>query len=214
MALETATDTKVISFEERKYELLWRFWFGSIEHTKEYFDQRMRLWFEKNHEFDSEIKERFLDWFEDLENWDLEKWKKYPRGTIALLILTDQVPRNAFRGTFKMFQYDSIARDLAVELCKSGKDLNYDLAERLFIYLPLEHSENLKDQDLAVQKFEDMLAEVSLSMRPIFQELLEYALRHRDIIYRFGRFPHRNQVMNRISSPDELDFLKTPGSSF
>lgn len=214
MSLEASMDHKVISFEERKYEQLWRFWFGHIAHTKEYFDEKITQWFEKDLQFDEEIRTRFLNWFEDLENWDLEKWKKYPRGLMALIILTDQVSRNAFRGSPKAFQYDQIARDLAMELIQSGRDTNYDLVERVFIYLPLEHSENLADQELSVKKFEELMGEVSLSLRPYFQEFFDYALRHRDIIYRFGRFPHRNEVLKRSSSPDELDFLRQPGSSF
>lgn len=214
MALEIMSEPKVISFEERKYEFLWRFWFGTIEHTKDYFEDKTRQWFGKDQAFDGEIRERFLDWYEDLENWDLERWKKYPRGIMALLLLTDQIPRNAFRNSPKMYQYDLIARDLAVELCESGRDLNYDLVERIFIYMPLEHSENLRDQEMNVKKFEEMLSEVSLSLRPMFQELLEYALRHRDIIERFGRFPHRNEILKRTSSPDEIDFLKMPHATF
>lgn len=214
MTLETSSEPKVISFEERKYEFLWRFWFGTIDHTREYFEEKNSLWFGKDEAFDKEIRDRFLTWYEDLENWDLEKWKKYPRGVIALLILTDQIPRNAFRGTPRMYQYDRIARDLAIGLCESGRDLDYDLVERIFIYMPLEHSENLADQELAVKKFEELLAEVSVSLRPIFQDFLDYALRHRDIIERYGRFPHRNQLLKRTSSPDELDFLKKPGSLF
>jgi len=208
------TENKIISFEERKYEFLWRFWFGTISHTKEYFDEKLATWFGKQSSFDEQLRERFVDWFSDLENWDLERWKRYPRGSLALIILTDQVSRNAFRGTPKMFQYDQVARDLAIELCEKGQDLNYDLVERIFIYLPLEHSENLADQDLSVKKFEELYLEVAISLRPIFQELLDYAFRHRDIIDRFGRFPHRNEVLKRVSSPDEIEFLKKSGLSF
>jgi len=214
MILEPHSENKVISFEERKYEQLWRFWFGTIDHSKEYFDEKFVPWFERDLNFDREIRERFLGWFEDLENWDLEKWKKYPRGVIALIVLTDQIPRNAFRGTAKAYHYDSIARDLARDLILSGKDSNYDLVERVFIYLALEHSENLDDQDLSVKKFEGLMNEVGPSLRPVFQEFFDFALRHRDIIYRFGRFPHRNAILKRSSSPDEVDFLRLPGSSF
>lgn len=214
MILDMARPEKIISLEDRKYEALWRFWFGEIQHTKDYFDEQMSRWFGKDDEFDREIGEKFLELIDLHAKGELENWKKYPRGLLSLVLLTDQIPRNAFRGTPRAFEFDPVAQDVALTLCETGLDLNYDLAERIFLYLPLEHSEKPEHQELSVQKFEELCAEVAPSLKPVFLSTLDYAKRHRDIIRRFGRFPHRNHVLGRESTSEEIEFLKRPGSSF
>jgi uncharacterized protein (DUF924 family) len=163
--------------------------------------QRNKRWFAKDHAFDAEIRRRFLALYEEAAAGRLEAWKDSPRECLALVILLDQFPRNMFRGDARAFAADTQARDAARTLLVRAEELSPD--ERLFAWLPFEHSESLDDQNLAC----DLIA-------PLGEELLRYAERHRQIIERFGRFPHRNAVLGRASTPEEMEFLKQPGSGF
>src|SRR5262249_17810026 len=144
---------------------------------------------------------RFLPLYEDAAAGRLRAWQADPRECLALVVLLDQFPRNMFRGEPRAFATDGLARDAARALLPRPGELTPD--ERLFAYLPFEHSESLADQDLACERMNDF--------EP---DLLRYALRHREIIARFGRFPHRNAILGRTSTPEETEFLKEPGSGF
>src|SRR5205814_10592390 len=127
---------------------------------------------------------------------------------LALVLLLDQFSRNLFRGDARAFAQDAHARDCARQALARGDDLGFLPVERQFLYMPFEHSEELADQDLAVEKMRALEA---------FEQtrgLARWAERHRDVIRRFGRFPHRNAILGRESTPEEIDFLKQPGSSF
>ena len=126
-----------------------------------------------------------------------------PESCLALVILLDQFPRNMFRGTGRAFAADALARAAAQTIVGRGWDRKMSTDERSFAYLPFEHSESLADQQRCCEL-----------MRPLGGETYRYALRHREIIARFGRFPHRNAALGRDSTPEEIEFLKTPGSGF
>lgn len=178
------------------------FWFGSgAEHGK-----RHKRWFEKNAAFDAEITRLFLKLYESLAG--NREWLDAPRGCLARIIVLDQFPRQMFRGNARAFAADP----LALEACKMALAHAWDRdlrpVEKLFVYLPLEHSEVLADQLRACE------LTAPLARFPETDDVYRYALAHRDIIERFGRFPHRNAALGRVSTPEELEFLKQPGSSF
>lgn len=181
------------------------FWFGEPE------DGIIRsrgAWFQKNEEFDAEISARFRNDYEWAAAGELDDWLQMPRGALALTILLDQFPRNLFRGSAKAFETDARARCVARTALDLGYDARVSPVERWFFYLPFEHSEDPEDQRLWVKLF-DSLGEDENSRR-----VYGYAVRHREIIDRFGRFPHRNATLGRESTQEEEEFLLTPGSSF
>lgn len=167
-----------------------------------------RAWFEKNTAFDDAIRQRFGAAVESALAEGYADWAETAEGALALLILLDQFPRNIFRGQAKAFAGDARARTIARHAVDRGFDIALPPVMRLFFYLPFEHSEQLADQDLAHLLF------AALDKELPGQDLALWADRHRAVILRFGRFPHRNAALGRISSAEEIEFLKQPGSSF
>ena len=157
-------------------------------------------WFRKDAAFDNRFRERFQHAHEDAARGCLDAWAVSADGALALLILLDQYPRNSFRGTARMFATDANARGVACAAIAAGLDAQVDAQLRNFFYLPFMHSELASDQDRA--------AELA---RPLGGEAFRFALMHRDIIEKFGRFPHRNEVLGRSTTPDEQRFLDQGG---
>jgi uncharacterized protein (DUF924 family) len=168
-----------------------------------WFDEHPRDWFVKNPAFDAQIRSRFLALHEDAAAGQLAHWADAPRSCLALVIVLDQFPRNMFRGEARAFAADPLARAAARVIHDRGWDKQMTQPEQLFAYLPLEHSESMADQNLSCELMKDF-----------GEEQLRYALRHREIIERFGRFPHRNGILGRESTAAEIEFLKQPGSGF
>jgi uncharacterized protein (DUF924 family) len=178
------------------------FWFGS---GAEY-GRSQKRWFEKSAAFDAEITRHFLGLYETLAgNRD---WLDAARPCLARIIVLDQFPRQMFRGNARAFAADALALESSNLALARGYDRELFPVEKLFIYLPLEHSEVLADQLRACELTEP------LARFPETADVHRYACAHRDIIARFGRFPHRNAILGRVSTPDEVEFLKQPGSSF
>ncbi len=182
------------------------FWFDELAPAQ---------WFEKSVTVDQRIKESFSAVYEEVSSRDAaaEVWGGADEGTdvagtadrvLAHVILLDQLPRNMFRGTARMFASDTAALAIARAAVERGLDAGMSTSQRLFIYLPFEHSESLVDQDLSVRLFKELG----------HAEYLRYAEAHREVILRFGRFPHRNALLGRVSTVEEIAFLKQPGSSF
>jgi len=178
------------------------FWFG--DPTSPDYGQSKSFWFNSTPEIDHKIKDTFGKTYERALKGKLEDWKNTPEGTLALILLFDQFPRNMFRGTPQAFAMDGKALEVSKKSLKIGFDQECPVFQRKFMYLPFMHSENIEDQIKSVELFEE-LGEASG---------LDYAKRHYDIIAHFGRFPHRNAILNRQSTHDEIEFLKEPGSSF
>jgi uncharacterized protein (DUF924 family) len=162
-------------------------------------------WFKKDPAFDEEVRQILLPLNEQAAAGQLDDWRQSARGALALVILLDQVPRNLFRGEPRAFATDAKALAVTKRGLQQGLDQALRQAERVFLYLPLEHSEDLADQELCVTLIG------ALDENPKWHD---YALRHRDVVARFGRFPHRNAVLGRANTPEEAAFLKEPGSSF
>ncbi|UUX49572.1 DUF924 domain-containing protein [Nisaea acidiphila] len=163
-----------------------------------------KQWFGKDSDFDAAIRERFGAQVDAAMAGELDHWCESADGTLAYLLLLDQFTRNIFRGSGKAFAADGKARTACKRALEAGFDAALDSRRKTFLYLPLEHSEDLADQSRCVALFE-ALGDA---------EKTDYAIRHRDIIQRFGRFPHRNEALGRQSTDEELAFLKEPGSSF
>jgi uncharacterized protein (DUF924 family) len=144
----------------------------------------------------------------------LDDWAQHARGRLALILLFDQFPRNMYRDTPRAFACDPLARRLALDGIAAGADRSLRAIERVFFYLPLEHSESVELQERSVTLFTALAAGVPGADRKTFAGYLDFAVRHRDVIHRFGRFPHRNHILDRDSTPEETAFLKQPGSSF
>lgn len=190
------------------------YWFGPLQKEDDYPQNQSKIWFGGGSEVDKEISNRFGHLVQNAANHELDSWKQTPRGRLALIILMDQFSRNIYRGKSQAFVYDSRVQELSLEGIALGDDLKLFPIERVFFYLPLEHAESQTLQELSVRKFQELVKSVPSSQIPIFQSFADYADRHHAIVERFGRFPHRNAVMNRESSPEEVEFLKGPNSSF
>jgi len=157
-------------------------------------------WFTKNTAFDDEYRSRFNVLHEEAAAGRLAHWMATPEGALGLLLLLDQFPRNCFRGTPRMYATDDLARLMARQALEGGLDLAAEEGLRVFFYLPFSHSENIEDQTVAVEK-----------NRPLVGDYLKHAVGHRDIVERFGRFPHRNEILGRQTTADEQRFLDEDG---
>ncbi|WP_194712191.1 DUF924 family protein [Noviherbaspirillum soli] len=189
------------------------YWFGGV--ADDAAGQRQgKLWWGKDVAIDAELTERFGSLVTVARAGQLAQWSDSPRGRLALILLTDQLPRNIFRGTPGAFASDLQARQLCLAGLERGDDKVLEPIERVFFYLPLEHSESMPDQDHAVRLFTALFQAVPQAVMEQYRGFLTYALRHRHVIERFGRFPHRNAILGRQSSPEETAFLAEPGSSF
>jgi len=162
-------------------------------------------WFEKSDAFDAEVRRLLLPLHEQAASGRLAAWREHPQGCLASVILLDQVPRNVFRATPRAFATDPAARALTKLAIERGYDAGFNLEERMFLYLPLEHSEDLADQRLSVEINRSRIGD---------PEYTDYVERYLRIIERFDRFPHRNHILGRLSTEEEIDFLKQTGVSF
>lgn len=177
-------------------------------------DRQSKLWWSKSAALDGELTARFTPLVEAARAGALDGWADTPQGALALILLTDQLPRNIYRGTAAAFASDPQARAVAVAGLDSGMDRQLAPIERVFFYLPLEHAESMADQDRAVSLYTRLFQEAPAAQVERYRNFLTFALRHRRVIERFGRFPHRNAIINRESTPEEISFLQEPGSSF
>jgi uncharacterized protein (DUF924 family) len=181
-----------------------RFWFGAGEE----YGRRHKRWFEKDASFDAEVSRRFLPLYEKLAAGAGREWLESRADCLARIVALDQFPRHIFRGLPRAFAADAVALEAARHAIAKGYDRNMLPVERMFAYLPFEHSESLEDQLKACE------LTAPLAAFPETDDAPRYALLHRDIIQRFGRFPHRNAALGRASTPEEIEFLKQPASRF
>ena len=195
-------------------DTLHAFWFGTSAQDAEVIASQSALWWQKQPAVDAHIRHRFAPLVERAATGELDNWLDELRGRLALILLTDQFPRNIWREQAAAFAFDVLALRWAKEALALGLDTRARAIERVFLYLPLEHSENLADQQHAVRLFDALAASVSSELRPAFDGFLDYARRHLEIIERFGRFPHRNAALGRETTAAEADFLRQPGSRF
>ena len=170
------------------------------------------VWFTRDEGFDAAIRQRFGALLDPAREGALDGWTETPSGTLALLLVLDQFPRNLHRGTPRAFAADAKARVVAREaVVHRRQDLSLTPTQRVFLYLPFEHGEDMADQDLSVALFEG-LRDSPAHRAP--DGAIDYAWRHWQVIRRFGRFPHRNAVLGRASTPAETAYLAQPGAGF
>ncbi len=182
------------------------FWFG--REGEEGYGEFREAWFVKNPEFDREIRDRFEPVYEEAAAGGLDLWRDEARSCLALIVVLDQFPRNMYRGDARMYAADELARATARHAVEHAFDRELPPHGRMFMYLPFEHSENLEDQRLSVELFRGLAGQMGS------EDLLEYSVRHMEIVERFGRFPHRNEILGRPTTPEEAEFLEGPNSSF
>jgi uncharacterized protein (DUF924 family) len=176
------------------------FWFGDGSDP-----EHESRWFAHDAAFDQACSARFLADHERAASGELDGWKDEPSCALALILLLDQFPRNIFRGTARAFATDPKALATAKEMIAHGFDLALPPVRRSFVYLPFEHSESLDEQKESVRLFHKLAAE-----HPAMAGYVEYAEDHMEVIRRFGRFPHRNAVLGRASTPEEAEFIQRP----
>lgn len=171
-------------------------------------------WFAASDAFDAQIRERFAAAMQLAAGRQLETWAATPSGWLALLILLDQFPRNLYRNDPRAWATDADAQRVALSGLARADDRQLPLIQRVFAYLPLEHAEDRALQQRSVELFEALHAGAPAETREKFAGFLDYARRHREVIERFGRFPHRNAALGRTSTADEVAYLAQPGAGF
>ncbi|MBD2567404.1 DUF924 family protein [Anabaena lutea] len=189
-----------------KAKTILEFWFGHPDEPN--YGKPQKFWFSKQPNVDEEIRTRFIEDYQKAATGYLDDWINTPDTCLALILLLDQFPRNIFRDTPEAFATDWEALSAAQHAVAQGYDRELLPVQRWFIYLPFEHSENLAHQRQSVKLFQQ------LSHDPESLSAIEYAFEHMKIISRFGRFPHRNQILGRISTTEEQEFLQQGGNSF
>jgi uncharacterized protein (DUF924 family) len=197
-----------------KFQEILQYWFGSLNRSEPPAEGKSSLWFKKSDETDQEISEKFSPYLEQLDTENYGEWLIDADRCLALIILTDQFTRNIYRNRPQSFAYDHIARDCTMQAIAKGFDSLYHPVKRIFFYMPLEHSENIETQKKCRRIFENLVDTCPAELKKQMEFFKEFSEKHYRIIERFGRFPHRNLILGRESTPEEAEFLKTPGSSF
>jgi uncharacterized protein (DUF924 family) len=195
------------------------FWFGELPLSAQQLQQRMRFWFGSEptplrRERDETIRSRFAALLERAGRGELASWADGPRRRLSLVILLDQFPRNIYRGSARAFAFDTQALALTLSGMQSAADAALDVVERIFFYMPLQHAESREVQDESVAAFRRLRQEAPEELHAVFDGALRSAEHHRAIIEQFGRFPHRNRVLNRPSTPEESQWLAKSGDTF
>lgn len=198
----------------QRAEQILEFWFGKPVVGEPVPSERRRLWFGGEPETDRLIREKFAVDLDRAQRGEFRHWSRTPRGALALIIVFDQFPRNIHRGTPLAYACDGRALTLCLAGLDAAQDRSLAVAEKAFFYLPLEHAEDLEAQRRSVALFSALRDQAPPALAELCEGFFDYAVRHQRIIERFGRFPHRNAVLGRSSSPAEIAFLRQPGSSF
>lgn len=182
------------------------FWFGASSSSG--YGAARKEWFRKDAAFDALISDRFAALHVRLEGGESAGWDDTPASLLARILVLDQFSRNMFRDSPRAYASDPLALSCARLMVGRGWDMDLIPVQRMFVYLPFEHSEHLEDQDRCVELMQRVAVDPALADMP------QWAEKHRVVVARFGRFPHRNAILGRSSSPEEIEFLRQPGSSF
>lgn len=175
---------------------------------------QMERWWKKTPEVDRLIRQRFASLVDELYQGLSQRWSESPKSCLAAIICLDQFSRNMYRETRQSFQYDALALELAEQGLQKGFDRSLSPLERAFFIMPLMHDESLTSQERCISLLSELVCETEGQLERYLEGSLDFARKHHDIIARFGRYPHRNNILGRESTPEELEFLKEPGSSF
>ena len=200
--------------DQLRIEAILSFWFKEVELSAPQIDRRMDIWFGDDAAFDHEIEAEFAGDVDRASEGQLDHWAREPRGRLALILLLDQFRRNIYRNTAEAFQLDRVALKLCVEGAMEKKDKGLTAIQRAFFYMPLQHAESAKVQAKGSELFNKLAEAVSPTYRETFSTIAEFAELHRDIIDRFGRFPHRNKLLGRENTAEENGYLAGDSPDF
>jgi len=200
--------------DQVRIDAILAFWFKEQELSAPQIDRRMDIWFDEDQAFDHEIKEEFAGDVESASAGKLDHWAHEPRGRLALIILLDQFRRNIHRGTAAAYEKDKAALKLCVEGAMEKKDKGLTPIQRAFFYMPLQHAESRKVQAKSVAIFNKLAEAVSPTYQETFLTIAQFAELHHDIIQQFGRFPHRNVVLERENTAEENEYLAGDSPDF
>ncbi len=196
------------------YKEINAFWFGPLTPGKTADSAYTSRWFKKDPDFDNTIRSRFGDRVEQAAQGEFKHWESLPEGRLALVVLLDQFPRNLYRNSPKAWQYDPLALQHTLNAIQTQQDVVLHAVERSILYMPLMHSEDMDIQEQSLQQFSQLVKDTEGALSEALSYNLKYARQHADIIQRFGRYPHRNELLGRTSTEAEKRFLEQPGSSF
>jgi len=202
--------------EEKTTKKILDFWFGEIKNNGVPDKEKQKMWWIKDQKLDELIKNQFENHLIQAKSVKFDEIKENPDKILAVVILLDQFSRNIYRDTPQSFAQDDIALNIVFKGIENGIDIKLQAVERAFFYMPLMHSEDIKVQEKSLESFLALEAQYkdSADLAHNVTQQKKYAVLHYDIIRKFGRYPHRNKILGRESTPKEIEFLKTPGSSF
>ena len=197
-----------------KQDQILSFWFGKLSEENRWSEEKSQLWFSSSEELDREIQNAFGEDITHAASGAYSDWEKTPRGRLALILLLDQFPRNIFRGTPQAYQFDALAQKLSLEGIAHGQDQELYPIERQFFYLPLMHAESLALQLISLLVFQKLTQEVAPSIREYFLLAEGYAKRHFETVKTYGRFPHRNAILERPNTEAESVYLAKSSDAY
>lgn len=213
LLIDTA-DANITDEDQQRIEKILAFWFKEHALSAPQIDRRMDIWFGGDEKFDKEIEKEFAGDVARASSGELDHWAQDPHGRLALILLIDQFRRNIYRGSAEAFDKDPAALKLCLEGAMQEADRDLPAIERVFFYMPLQHAESLKVQQKAVDLFNKLAEAVSPTYRETFSTIAQFAELHRDIIEQFGRFPHRNKLLERENTPEEEEYLSGDSPDF
>lgn len=212
--LSESMEATITDDDQIRIDAILSFWFEERELSAPQIDGRMDIWFGEDPVFDHEISKEFSQEMELASDGKLDHWTKQSRGRLALILLLDQFRRNVYRNAAEAFATDKQALKLCVEGAMEKADKGLTPIERVFFYMPLQHAESRKVQQKSCDIYNKLAEAVSPTYRETFETIAQFAELHRDIIERFGRFPHRNALLNRRNTPEEEEFLSGDSPTF
>ena len=212
--LSESVDATITDEDQLRIDAVLSFWFMEEQLSAPQIDKRMDTWFGEDDLFDLECKKEFADDVAAASAGKLDHWAHRPTGRLALILLLDQFRRNIYRNTAAAFEKDNRALKLCVEGAMQKKDQGLTPIQKAFFYMPLQHAESRKVQAKSVDLFQRLAAAVSPTYRETFETIAQFAELHRDIVEQFGRFPHRNKLLGRENTPEEVEYLAADSPSF
>ncbi len=200
--------------DQARIDAILLFWFKEQELSGPQIDRRMDIWFGTDPILDHEIEKEFGDDVAAASEGRLDHWAEDPHGRLALILLIDQFRRNIYRNSAEAFSMDKLALKLCVEGAMEKKDIGLTPLQRIFFYMPLQHAESRKVQEKSVELYNRLAEAVSPTYRETLLTIAQFAELHRDIVDQFGRFPHRNKLLNRDNTAEEDEYLATDSPDF
>lgn len=195
-------------------DVIHNFWFGDIDHYGRVSEEKARRWFRADPDFDRHIRAHFESDLRTAAAGRRIRWEREPRSALALVLLFDQFPRNMYRGTPRAFMFDDHARRCMYQAIALGLEKRLWPIERAFLFMPLQHAEDIDAQDESVDRYRRLAEDVDPEQRSMFRDFLRHAEEHREVVMTFGRFPHRNGILERTTTAAERAFLEKGGTNW